>query len=234
LSAEQVEHQVAAPQVTVVVIVTTPAITTLADELRRDAIQVDVGTVELLRSIPEAPVYLIVLDAAMSGVLAEQIVAWAATAEHRPGLIGFVDDGATREREALLAIGFDDAVAGRISVRELAGRIRAVHRRVHWRGASHGRLRYGALTLDLDGHSLWIEGKIIALTSIELAVVRELIKARGKPMSRADLLDAAWGDGEFDVTERAVDNVILRLRRKLPRSELIETVRSVGFRIAPR
>ena len=90
------------------------------------------------------------------------------------------------------------------------------------------------LTLDLYRRSLWVQGKTIALTSIELAVLRELMLARGRPLSRTDLLDAAWGDGDLEVSERAVDNVILRLRRKLPRPELIETVRSVGFRLAGR
>jgi len=47
-------------------------------------------------------------------------------------------------------------------------------------------------------------GRSISLTAIELAVMRELVKARGRPLSRAQLLDAAWG-GELDVSERAVD-----------------------------
>jgi DNA-binding response OmpR family regulator len=45
------------------------------------------------------------------------------------------------------------------------------------------------------------------------------------------LLDAAWGAGELEISERAVDNVILRLRRKLPRPDMLETVRSIGFRL---
>jgi Response regulators consisting of a CheY-like receiver domain and a winged-helix DNA-binding domain len=77
---------------------------------------------------------------------------------------------------------------------------------------------------------LWVDGRTISLTSIELAVMRELIKAAGRPLSRAQLLDVAWGD--LEISERAVDNVILRLRRKLPRPELLETVRSIGFRLA--
>ncbi|HEY5933520.1 MAG TPA: winged helix-turn-helix domain-containing protein, partial [Kofleriaceae bacterium] len=81
------------------------------------------------------------------------------------------------------------------------------------------------------GRALWVDGKTVGLTSIELAVLRELMKARGRPLSRTELLDSAWGEGELEVSERAVDNVILRLRRKLPRPELIETVRSVGFRL---
>jgi DNA-binding response OmpR family regulator len=228
------QREVAVPQVTVVTVVTSPTTAGLAGELRRDAIRVEVAAADVLRTPPSGFVYLFCLDAAIAVVLAERIVHWATTSEHRPGLIGIVEDGATSERETLLAAGFDDVVAGPLSARELAARVRAVHRRVHWKGITHGRLRYGAFTLDLDGHSLWVEGKIISLTSIELAVLRELMKARGKPLSRTELLDAAWGEGELEVSERAVDNVILRLRRKLPRPDIIETVRSVGFRIAPR
>lgn len=203
-------------------------------ELRRHAMEVDVVTAEVLHTRPEMPVYVVSVDAAMAAVLADKIVSWGNSSELRPGLIGLVAGGVARHLELLLAAGFDDVVASPISAREFAGRVRAVHRRVHWKGASNGRLRFGEMTLDLYGRSLWLEGKAIPLTSIELAVLRELIKARGRPLSRTELLDAAWGEGELEVSERAVDNVILRLRRKLQRPELIETVRSVGFRLAGR
>lgn len=79
---------------------------------------------------------------------------------------------------------------------------------------------------------LWAFGVAVSLTPIELAVVRELVLARGRPRSRAELLDAAWGASELEISERAVDNVILRLRRKLPDPDALETVRGVGFRLA--
>jgi DNA-binding response OmpR family regulator len=178
-------------------------------------------------------VYVFWFDAALGVVLADRIVEWASACELRAGLIGVIEDGGGHEREALLAAGFDDVVAGALSARELSARVRAVHRRMHWNGARHGRLRFGVLTLDVHNHALWADGQAIPLTSIELAVMRELMKARGRPLSRAQLLDTAWGDADLEVSERAVDNVILRLRRKLPRPDSIETVRSVGFRIVP-
>lgn len=198
--------------------------------LRRDSLDVELMTADVLRS-PAAPiVYVFWFDAALGGVLADRIVTWANACELRAGLIGVIEDGGGDEREALLAAGFDDVVAGQLSARELGARIRAVHRRMHWSGRT-GRLRFAGLTLDLDNHMLWADGRTISLTSIELAVMRELIKAAGKPLSRAALLDAAWGAGELEISERAVDNVILRLRRKLPRPEALETVRSIGFRL---
>jgi DNA-binding response OmpR family regulator len=220
--------------VAVVTLVNTPTANAAIAELRSHAMNVDVVNAEVLQMNPVVPVYVISVDAPLAAVLADKLVMWASGSELRPGLIAVVENGTARECELLLESGFDDAMMAPISARELVGRVRAVHRRVHWRGTSTGRLRFGELTLDLYGRALWIEGKSIPLTSIELAVLRELIKARGRPLSRGELLDAAWGEGELEVSERAVDNVILRLRRKLPRAELIETVRSVGFRLAGR
>lgn len=194
--------------------------------------QVELRTAEVLDESPQAPVNIVIIDPATTDMLADKLVAWAAHREPRAGLIGLIEHGGPRDCELLLAAGFDDVTVTPVSPRELAGRVRAVHRRVHWKGVTNGRLRFGELTLDLYGRALWLRGKTISLTSIELAVLRELIKARGRPLSRIELLDQAWGEADLEVSERAVDNVILRLRRKLPEPDVIETVRSVGFRLA--
>jgi DNA-binding response OmpR family regulator len=219
-------------RVTVVTFVTTPNTQAVVAELRRGAMQVDLRTGDVLEGPPQAPVYVIAVEPATTEALAERIVAWASDSTLRPGLIGLIENGSPRDCETLLAAGFDDAMITPVSTRELAARVRAVHRRVHWKGVANGRLRFGELTLDLYGRALWFRGKTISLTSIELAVLRELIKARGRPLSRIELLDRAWGEEDLEVSERAVDNVILRLRRKLPEPDVIETVRSVGFRLA--
>jgi len=219
-------------RVTVVALVTTPSAQAIVAELRRGAMQVELWTAEVLDDSPQAPVYVVIIDPATGDMLADQLVAWAAHRQPRAGLIGIVEHGSPRDGELLLAAGFDDVTVTSVSLRELAARVRAVHRRVHWKGVTHGRLRFGDLTLDLYGRALWFRGKTISLTSIELAVLRELIKARGRPLSRIELLDQAWGEEDLEVSERAVDNVILRLRRKLPEPDVIETVRSVGFRLA--
>jgi DNA-binding response OmpR family regulator len=220
------------PTVTIVAAVVSSATHEIATDLRRDSLRVEVASADVLRQLALPSVYVFWFDAALGVVLADRICEWAATSELRAGLIGVIEDGGTSEREALLAAGFDDVVAGKLGARELSARVRAVHRRMHWNASRHGRLRFAGFTLDLHNHALWIDGATISLTSIELAVMRELVKARGRPLSRAQLLDAAWGDADLEISERAVDNVILRLRRKLPRPDAIETVRSVGFRIA--
>jgi DNA-binding response OmpR family regulator len=216
------------PAATLVTARVTPEAQVLASQLRRDALRVEVSDADVLRRPAEPRVYVFCFDAALGSAIAPTVVKWA---EDRAGLIGVIEDGAGRDREALLEAGFDDVVAGRVSSRELSARVRAVHRRLGWRRPRAGRLRFGMFTLDLHAHALWTGGQSISLTAIELAVIRALIEAQGKPLSRAQLLDTAWQDSDFDVSERAVDNVILRLRRKLPDPEALETVRSVGFRL---
>jgi len=204
---------------------------TLSDAMGREALRVEVTTADVLREVPRPIVYLFLLDASLAIAFADPIVAWAG-ATHPRGLIGIVTDGNGHEREALLAAGFDDAVTGSLSPRELVGRVRALQRRLYAPAAS-GRLRYGPFLLELHEHILWMDSQSSTLTAIELAVMRELIKARGRPLSRIDLLEVAWDGEDLETSERAVDNVILRLRRKLPRPAALETVRGVGFRLAP-
>jgi two-component system phosphate regulon response regulator PhoB len=226
--AERSESQL---QVALVAARVSPLAQTLSDAMIREAVRVDMTTADVLREPPRPVVYLFLLDASLAIAFADPIVRWAAAAAQTPGLIGVIEDGGVHEREALLAAGFDDAISGRPSARELVARVRAVQRRIR-APAVTDRLRYGAFTLDLREHVLWIDSQAITLTSIELAVMRELLKARGRPLSRVELLDVAWGGSDLETTERAVDNVILRLRRKLPRPDALETVRGVGFRLA--
>jgi DNA-binding response OmpR family regulator len=217
----------------VVSLVDTPLLAGVVSALRDELRGVVVAGIEVLaRPAVAGVVYLVWIPAGVLAAQLEAIVAWSAIAEPRPGLVACAPDGTPADAETGLAAGFDDVVIGALSTRELAARLRAVHRRVHWKGlARPGRLRHGELTLDLDSHELWVGGEAIQLTTTELGVLRALIRARGRTLSRGDILDTAWSDDELEVSERAVDNVILRLRRKLPRPELIQTVRGVGFRI---
>ena len=178
-------------------------------------------------------VYVVAIAAGQPLAWFERIYAWANGIDPPAGILAVIVDGKPSDAENALLGGFDDVVMAAVSSRELTARIRAVSRRVYWRRlARPGRIRFGAITVDLDGHSLWLDGQVIPLTATELAVMRALVRARGRALTRVDLLDGAWGDVELDVSERAVDNVILRLRRKMSRPELIQTVRGVGFRIA--
>lgn len=206
-------------------------------DLRQEAIDVEVVSDRGGKFFAEPPrngrpVVIAWLPSGASSAFYEQVVAWRSRAQYRLALLGVGVDAESLDAQTALAAGFDDFMASPFSSRELAARVRALHRRLCSTGGGRERKRFGRLVLDCDSHQLWLDGKAVPLTSTEIGVMSALVAARGQALPRARILETVWGDGSFDVSERAVDHVILRLRRKLGNPGLIETVRGVGFRLA--
>jgi two-component system phosphate regulon response regulator PhoB len=71
---------------------------------------------------------------------------------------------------------------------------------------------------------VWVEGREVTLTALELRLLVMLYDRRGRVQSRELLLDEVWG-ADSDVTARNVDTHVKRVREKLgPAGEYIETV----------
>lgn len=204
------------------------------EALAREIVGISLETAAVFDAAPAPgrPLVVIWAPADIGAPLCQRIVSWADRATPRLGLLGHAPEGSPRDTEDALAAGFDDFVIGEVGARELAARTRAVFRRLHWsRGRRPGRLRFGPLVLHPGDHEVFLHGRSVVLTGIEQSVLRALMQAGGRALSRAELLDQAWGEGSLEVSERAVDNVILRLRRKLGAGKLIRTIRGVGFRL---
>jgi len=133
-----------------------------------------------------------------------------------------------------LELGAEDYVPKPFSPRELLLRIKAVLRRSS--GAVEETIdafHQEGLDIDFAAHSVAIDGEPAALTSTELKILRELVRAKGRILQRDRLLDTVW-DTDFDGTSRTVDTHMRRLRGKLgPYADWIETVRGVGYRFKP-
>ena len=204
----------------------------LPEALAREG--VEVGEARLpLADAPPAPLILGWLPAAADDGILGRLVRWRSRASSPCALLGCAPDGTVADSERALAIGFDDFVAGRRSPRELAGRLRALARRLVPSAASLGRLGVGRMTLDASGHDLWIGDRRVRLTRLESRTLAALMRAPGHALSRAELLGRVWGDGSTGTSLRAVDNLVQRLRRKVGDAELIVTIRGLGFRLRP-
>ena len=137
-----------------------------------------------------------------------------------------------------LELGADDYVVKPFSPRELVLRIRAILRRRQAEvrdasGTTAEEIRTGPLRVDLAAHRAFLEGAPLALTSTEFKLLVTLIERRGRVQSREDLLNSVWGY-EYAGYGRTVDTHIRRLREKLSgASDLVETVRGVGYRFRP-
>jgi DNA-binding response OmpR family regulator len=149
--------------------------------------------------------------------------------------------GEEADRVIGLELGADDYLAKPFGMRELIARVRALLRRAETlrrtlaadRDGVGGPVAYGPIRLDPERHLAELDGQPLDLTPNEFGLLRLLLRHPGRAFSRAYLLDAVWGE-DYAGGDRAVDNAVLRLRKKLgPTGDAIETVWGVGYRLRP-
>lgn len=131
-----------------------------------------------------------------------------------------------------LEMGADDYVTKPFSVREVMTRVKTLLRRTAASAAPlAGSLTVGALELDVDRYELRLNKKPVALTGKEFDLLKILWSARGKVLSREDVLERVWGiDRAADIDTRTVDQHVARLRAKLgAEKRRLRTVKSVGY-----
>jgi DNA-binding response OmpR family regulator len=141
------------------------------------------------------------------------------------------------DRVAGLTLGADDYVVKPFSPRELIARIKAVLRRApRLQAASKAILSQAGVLLDLEKRALRVDGRPVALTPHEYALLEALMSAPGRSFTRDELLQRLYPQGDAVVIDRVVDVHIGKLRQKIeadpsaPRH--IQTVRGIGYKFA--
>lgn len=129
-----------------------------------------------------------------------------------------------------LEVGADDYITKPFSPRVLIARIKAVLRRKTETLKSEEIVKKGDLVIDTIKHTVNIKDKPLELTITEFRILGFLAKNQGKAFNRDQILNNAWAEEPF-IIDRAVDVHVRALRKKLGKlSNLIETVRGVGYR----
>ena len=134
------------------------------------------------------------------------------------------------DRVVGLTLGADDYVVKPFSVRELMLRVKAILRRQE-RARSGAVLRHHGIALDAERHRATVNGESLALTATEFRLLEDLLRHSGAVRTREQLLNTVWGYS-FEGYARTVDTHVRRLRAKLgAASDVVETVRGVGYRL---
>jgi len=153
-------------------------------------------------------------------------------AQGRTPILMLTARGDAGDRIEGLTSGVDDYLAKPFEPRELLLRIEAILRRAGPRDSGPTVIGLGQCSFDIDRGELTREGSVIRLTEAEIELMRRLARSANAPVDRLELArDTA------DVTGRAVDVQVTRLRRKIeddPKTpRYLQTVRGVGYRLAP-
>lgn len=142
--------------------------------------------------------------------------------------------GDDMERIVGLEIGADDYLPKPFNPRELAARLRAILRRSSDENDlnTNENICVDGIELSPTARAVSLDGNDVNLTSVEFALLRELLKDAGKVVKKEDLSESVL-ERKLSPYDRSLDMHISNLRKKLgPRddgSERIKTIRSVGY-----
>lgn len=131
-----------------------------------------------------------------------------------------------------LEMGADDYVTKPFSPREVVARVKALLRRSRTPAERDAVFQQPPLRIDWARHVVTLGGKTVGLTAKEFQLLKVLIEARGRVLSRDALLERAWGyERAMELETRTVDLHVSQLRKKLKAvAGRIATVKGSGYR----
>ena len=205
----------------------------LADDLRVEGYDVEVASdgETATRRAREESWNLILLDIMLPRKDGFEVCRELRRSGNRTPIIMVTAKAEEAERVLGLEIGADDYITKPFSARELRARVKAMLRRTE--AETPKTYRFGDVEVDFSRGVLRRAGKPVEMTALELKLLEAFIGARGRILSRQQLLDAAWA-GDVFVTDRAVDFHIVQLRRKIEpepkKPRYLVSVRGLGYR----
>ncbi len=178
---------------------------------------------------------LIILDRMLPGMSGDELMAalkrdpryakipvimLTAKAEESDELVGF-------------ALGADDYITKPFSIKRVLARVAALFRGRQVAEADSQVLSIGPVHLDAGRYEVFVEGQPVVVTAVEFRLLKVLMSAQGRVLTRERLIDMVMG-ASVAVTDRVIDVHVSALRKKLgPAAGWIHTIRGVGYTFRP-
>jgi two-component system phosphate regulon response regulator OmpR len=199
---------------------------------------------EMLQRVPDSPPDLILMDIGLPRLDGLEACRRLRAGGHDMPLMLVTARNDEIDRVLGLEMGADDYLSKPFSTRELLARVRALLRRTARQGTPSGEptvdpestVRIGEHTFVAASRSLQRHGEMRILSTVEYAILAELVLNPNEAITRERLLQVSHPRSE-DVMLRSVDASIVRLRKTLEpepgRPRYIQTVRGHGYVFVP-
>ncbi|MCG8346374.1 MAG: response regulator transcription factor [Chloroflexales bacterium] len=142
----------------------------------------------------------------------------------------------TEDTDAIvgLELGADDYIAKPFNPRAVVARVRAVLRRAMGGLVPLHLIQIADLLLDLDRHTVTVDGRLVEVTPTEFAILQLLMENPGRAFTRVELIEKGL-DYSYTGSDRTLDSHIKNLRKKIEPNPAnptyIQTVYGVGYRM---
>jgi two-component system response regulator RegX3 len=176
---------------------------------------------------------LILLDIMMPGMNGNEVCRVIRQTSNVPVIMLTAKDSEI-DKVVGLEIGADDYVTKPYSARELLARMKAVLRRnSDPTPVTDGILEGGAVSMDVDRHLVFVNGKKVAMPLKEFELLELLLENRNRVLTRGQIIDRVWGSNYFGDT-KTLDVHVKRIRSKIEddpaRPVHLVTVRGLGYK----
>jgi len=204
----------------------------VADNLRREGFSITVFSngaaayEEILLAAPD----LLILDLNLPGMSGIEICKYLRANEATEEIPIIMLTARSEEIDKIIGfeVGADDYVTKPFSPRELMARVRVHLKRS--KKIEYTVFEQDEIKINFASHQVFIKQKPVDVTPIQFKLLKSLVEAKGKALSRDVLLDTIWGNDYYG-DPRTVDVHINRLREKVDKKgDLILTVKGVGYR----
>jgi DNA-binding response OmpR family regulator len=175
---------------------------------------------------------LLILDLGLPGKDGWQVLEEVRGRGERLRIIILTAQDEVEDTVTALESGANDYVTKPFEFSELLARVRVQLRDNIVAKAKSGKettLQVGDIVLDLLTRQVWVGTQLIEMSVKEFALAEIFLRHPMQVMSREQLLNRVWGY-DYDPGSNIVDAYVKQLRKKLG-SDLIETIRGVGYRL---